>query len=318
MVCGATGRVGSLVVRHLLELGIEVRAVGRRGPKLEALEALGARRCAGSLTDPAFLADAFAGARAAFVMTPVDTSAADVNGLQDAVIDASVSAVARSAIEHVVLLSSWGAELTEPVGGIIACHRFEQALAAMGRNVISLRPVWFLDNFLWSIPLVQMAGFNGSPVDGRVRFPMIAARDIAPVAAEYLSSLEFSGWSVRYLQGAADYTLTEVTKALGSAIGKPELPYVAMPEAAYRRGLLGAGLTADAAQLALEITRAIEAGVVQAPPRSPASTTPTTIEQFAAEVFAPAYHRSPPPKLGERLGGLALRTYLRVSGHRAA
>lgn len=318
VVCGATGRVGSLVVSELRARGLPVRAVGRPSVRLAALATIGVDIRGGDTTDPTFMEEAFRDASAVFLMTPVDTGAEDVNAVQFAVIDAAATALERSTTRHAVLLSSWGAELEQRVGGIIACHRFEAALGAIpGLDVVHLRPVWFMDNFLWAIPLVRMAGINGSAIDGTVSFPMIATRDIAPVATSLLAEPTFVGSSVRYLYGPRAYSLVEVTKAIGEVIGKPDLRYVCMPEQIYRRGLLGAGLTPNAAELALEIMRGIEAGVVSAEPFDPRRATPTSIEQFAEEIFSPRYRDSERPGFGARVGGTLLRTYLSVAGHRA-
>ncbi len=158
VVTGATGRVGHLVVERLLAVGHSVRAVGRTADKLTRLAGLGADVRPGSYHDRAFLASAFKGANAAFVLTPVDISAKDVNEVQYKVIEGLVEAIRDSSVRHVVLLSSWGAELATRVGGIIGCYRFEQLLDGIANlNVVHLRPVWFMENFLWNIPLIKMA-----------------------------------------------------------------------------------------------------------------------------------------------------------------
>lgn len=319
VVLGATGRVGYPVTEQLLAHGRRVRAVGRTADKLAPLARLGAEAYAGSSADPAFLARAFEGAEAAFLLTPVDVSAPDVNAVQHAIIDAVVSALRASRVRRVVLLSSWGAELTQRVGGILACHRFEQKLEDVrGLDAVRLRPVWFMENFLWNIPLLKMAAINGLAIGPHVRFPMISARDIAPVAVEYLLALSFRGHVTRYLNGPSDHTMTEVTHALGAAIGRPELGYVELPTSVFRRGLLGGGLTPDAADLAIEINRGIHDGIVRAEPRSALNTTPTTLDAFARSAFAPAFEAAPPAGFAERLGGAVLRSYLALTGRHAA
>src|SRR6266576_1089428 len=197
VVTGATGRVGHLVVDELLAIGCRVRAVGRTMEKLRPLAARGADARAGgprAYEDRGLLASVFKGASAAFVLTPVDVAAKDVNEIQYKVIDGLVSAIRDSSVKHVVLLSSWGAELETQVGGIIACHRFEELLNGIPQiNVVHLRPVWFAENFLWSIPLIKLAGINGASFRSNASFPMISTRDIAPVAVEYLTKLDFRG-----------------------------------------------------------------------------------------------------------------------------
>src|SRR4051812_48070422 len=183
VVTGATGRVGHLVVERLVAAGHLVRAVGRTAHNLEPLADQGVELRPGSYDDRAFLGSVFKGATGAFVLTPVDISAKDVNEVQYKVIDSLVEAIRDSGMKHVVLLSSWGAEVPTRVGGIIGCHRFEQRLDEIPNlNVVHLRPVWFMENFLWNIALIKMTGINGFAIRPDVAFPMIATRDIATVA----------------------------------------------------------------------------------------------------------------------------------------
>ena len=52
--------------------------------------------------------------------------------------------------------------LIRRVGGVIACRWFEQALDGIeDLNAVYLRPVWFMENFLWNIGLIKAVGVNG-------------------------------------------------------------------------------------------------------------------------------------------------------------
>jgi uncharacterized protein YbjT (DUF2867 family) len=320
VVTGASGRVGHQVAERLLSAGRAVRAVARNVEKLEPLGARGADVCSGSFHDRAFLTRVFRGAKAAFLLTPVDVAARDVNAEQKQNVESIAAAIRDSGLGNVVLLSSWGAEVPERIGGIIGCHWFEQLLDGIsGLNVVHLRPVWFMENFLWNIPLIKMAGINGLAIKPDVRFPTIATRDIAPVAADYLAKLEFKGRTVHYLNGARDYTMIEVTRVLGASIGKPDLRYVEFPKAILRKGLVeSGGLTPNAAELAFEINQGINTGALRAEPRSKSNTATTTLEEFAKTTFAPAFNATPEASFSDRFGGLFLRSYLFVTGHRAA
>ena len=54
---------------------------------------------------------------------------------------------------------------------------------------------------------------------------MIAAKDVGEKAAELLTEEPFRQPRVRELLGPRDYTMAEMTRILGSAIGKPDLRY---------------------------------------------------------------------------------------------
>ncbi len=113
--------------------------------------------------------------------------------------------------------------------------------------------------------------------------------------------------------------MIEATRILGASIGKPELKYVELPDAVLRKGLIGScGLSPNAADLAIEINRGIDCARVKAEPRSKLKTTPTTLEEFAKTSFAPAFKGTPEAEFGDRFGGLFLRSFLFVTGHRAA
>jgi uncharacterized protein YbjT (DUF2867 family) len=320
VVAGASGRVGYRVAERLLSAGHEVRVVGRNARTLAALSEQGAQVRVGSFQDIDFFKGVLSGVKAAFLLTPLDISLPDLNAEQRKNVESMAAAIRESDMRHVVLLSSWGAEVPERIGGVIACHWFEQLLDEIeDLNCVYLRPVWFMENFLWNIGLIKTAGINGLAIKPDVPFPVIATQDIAAVAAEYLEALAFEGRHVRYLNGHRDYTMAEVTRILGASIGRPDLKYVQFPDPVMRKGLISSGgLSPNAADLAIEINHGISTRRLRAEPRSTLNTTPTNLEEFARTTFAPAFRTAPPAPWRARLGGLLLRTYLTATGHRPA
>ena len=319
VVTGATGNVGRQVAKALLATGQAIRVVARTAEKLKPLGDLGAEISPGGLDDRIFLTGALRGARAAFVICPVNVSAKDVNAEQKRNVESIGAAIRDSGVKHVVAVSSWGLEAPENIGAMVGCHWLEKELDAIsGLNVVHLRPVWFMENFLWNIGLIKMAGINGLSIKADLPMPMIASSDVAAVAADYLTALGFTGRSIHQLNGPRDYTMIEVTSALGASIGKPRLGYVEFPEGIFRKGLISnGGLSPNAAEMLIEINRAINSGRVKAGPRSQSNTTPTTLEEFAQNVFAPAFKAAPNPSISDRLGGFMLRSLLWATGHRA-
>ncbi len=60
---------------------------------------------------------------------------------------------------------------------------------------------------------------------------------------------------------------TEVTRALGAAIGKPDLPYVQFPAAgAARKAMLGMGFSTEVADMFIEMQVAFNAGRINSTP----------------------------------------------------
>jgi uncharacterized protein YbjT (DUF2867 family) len=118
----------------------------------------------------------------------------------------------------------------------------------------------------------------------------IATRDIGEVAARRLLALDWSARTVHELHGQRDLTMTDVAAALGKAIGKPDLRYVAFPYPEAEKGMVAAGLPADLAALYVDMAKGFNDGRAKpTQPRTAATTTPTSIEKWAADVFVPAF-----------------------------
>ena len=291
-VMGATGNIGGRIAEQLLASGHTVRALGRSLDKLAGLKAKGAQVLAGDAHDAAYLTKAFTGADGLFVMQPPNPVAPDFPAEADAVGEAIVSAIAKGGVRHVVALSSIGGDRPSGTGPIAGLHRQEERLKGLsGVNVLILRPGYFFENLLHILPLVRHQGINGGGAAGKTSIPMIATQDIAAFAAKALAARDWTGVKVQELLGPRDLSFDEATKILGSKIGKPDLAYVQFPYADYSAALQQNGLSKSVADLYAEMEKAFDDGiVVSVAGRNAANTTSTTLESFAADVLAPAYH----------------------------
>lgn len=294
VVTGATGNIGRALSEGLLARGAKVRAVGRSAERMKGLAAKGAEPFAGSVEDEAAMRHAFEGATAAFVMIPPNYAAPASRAYQNAVADVFVKALSSSRVKHVVSLSSVGAHLASGNGPIGGLHDLEKRLDGLGGiHTLHLRATFFMENFLWGIGLIKSMGIYGSPLKAEMPTAMIATRDIATVACEALANRGWSGNATRELLGPRDITNREATRALGAAIGKPDLAYVEFPYEDAEKAMLGMGMHADWVAKMTEMYRGFNDGrIVPLEKRGPSNTTPTSIEEFAKTTFAPAYNAS--------------------------
>ena len=288
-VLGATGKTGGAAAERLLAAGVKVKAVARSADKLAGLAGKGAQTVAADLSDTAALAAALRGSDAAYLMIPSDYTKPDLLGQYTRAGESIIRAVQDSGLRRAVLLSSLGAEVASGTGPIVGLHAIEERLKAIaGLNLLILRPGYFYENNYGALGLIKHQGINGSAIEPDVAMPTIAAADIGWAAAEALRSGDFSGTVVRELTGPRDLTMTEVTRALGKAIGKPDLPYVRFPDDGYVEGLKGAGFAPDAARLFLEMAQAFNKRLVGPQPGTEKIRTTTTFESFA-DGFGQAY-----------------------------
>ena len=291
VVLGASGNTGSVVARKLLEKGEKVRAVGRDASKLSALARMGADVDPVDLNDSAALTNVFSGAKGAYVLIPPQIQTEDFIAAADSISTAIATAVKDSGVSHLVTLSSIGAQHAERTGPIVTLHRLEEKLKQIPQlSALFLRPAYFMENFMMMIPLVQAMGFFAGGIRGDLKMPMIATRDIGGYAADRLAALDFDGCSTREMLGQRDVSHDEAAAAIGAAIGKPKLAYQKFPAFLVEQGIKQLGVPKKTASLMTEMHEAGNEGLLNPQePRCEQNTTPTSVETFAQEVFAPAY-----------------------------
>jgi uncharacterized protein YbjT (DUF2867 family) len=291
VVCGATGRVGNALTGQLLAQGHSVRVVGRNADRLAGSIARGAQPWIGSLDDPKFMARATRGADRVLAMVPPHYGHADQRAWGRSVADAIAAGTQVSRVKTVVTLSSLGADLPDGVGGQLAgLYEMEQRFNLIpGINLLHVRCGIFLENLLAGIPLIRNAGINGSMFDPDHPVPMIATRDVASRLAELLGRKALSGREVTELPGPRDYTHRQVTGVIGSAIGRPDLQYIQFSYHDGINALRDSGFSESAAVGFAEMARGFNEERIKRQPRSPETTTPTTIEDFVRDVFLPAW-----------------------------
>ena len=283
-VIGATGHTGRVVAEQLLDAGKDVRVVGRDAAKLQPLVDRGARAVVGSVDDPHTLAEAFAGANAVYAMIPPDYTTSDPRGHQQRVGEAIAGALRELRVRKCVNLSSVGAQNRSGAGPVSGLSLQEDRLDAIPElDVLHLRPGLFMENLYQFIPMIKQ-GFIASPLQADLALPWVATRDIGAVAADELLRLEFRGHSIRELHGPRDLTWNEIAPVVGKAAGNPNLRYMHVSYDDAKQGMLQTGLQPALADAFIEMYRAMnEHRLEAAEPRSPRTTTPTTIETFVTE-----------------------------------
>ncbi|MGA8490325.1 MAG: NmrA family NAD(P)-binding protein [Terriglobales bacterium] len=291
VVLGASGHTGHVVAQNLLARQQKVRVVGRNATHLQAHAAKGAEIFIADVTDASALTKAFQNADSAYVMIPPNPTSNDPLAYSERVGDAIATALKNAGVKHVVVLSSIGADKSKGTGPVVGLYKLEQKLNQLGgANVLFLRAGSFMENTLPLATVISKMGFAVGSVRPDLKLPMIATRDIAAAAAEALLRLDFRGKQTQELQGQRDITYNEVATIIGKAIGKPDLQYKQLPDEQIRPAMVQMGMSEPFANLLLEMSAALNSGHMRAlESRTSRNTTPTTYENFVAEVFVPAY-----------------------------
>jgi uncharacterized protein YbjT (DUF2867 family) len=223
LVCGATGLLGGLIARSLLDRNQKVAILTRPGAEARALIELGARPVEGDLKDPASLSRACRGIDA--VVTTVNSAhrqgtADTVETVERSGNIALIDAAQAAGVGHFVFTSVLGVSEESPVPFFAAKARAANHLRASGMPWTVLAPDLFMD--VWCKAVVGMRVMRGLPVilaSGGRRHSFVAARDVAAFAVAALERGADGGEHVD-IGGPAAITWSEVVEAFERASGR--------------------------------------------------------------------------------------------------
>jgi uncharacterized protein YbjT (DUF2867 family) len=286
---GSLGNITKPLAEKLIASGHDVTIVSQSKDRQPAITTLGARAAIGSVEDIAFLTQAFTGADAIYTMVPPRWDAKDWKGYVHGIGRNFAAAIRSAGVKKVVNLSSVGAHMPEGCGPVSGLHWVEQELDALSNvDIKHLRPAYFYPNLFSTINMIKHAGFFGNNYGSDTPLPLTHPKDIAAVAAEELLHLSFTGKSIRYIV-SDERTSKQIAAVLGTAIGKPDLPYVEFKDEDFFKGAVQAGLTEEVARNYAEMGAAIRTGNMAADYRlHPVRLGSTKLEDFAKE-FAARY-----------------------------
>ncbi len=232
LVTGATGNVGSGVVRELQGRGVTVRAFVRDAAKAAGMFGGGVEVVTGDFGDAASVRRAMAGVDGVFLACANDPrQVAYETGVIDAAREAGVA--------RIVKLSALGAEIGSPVAfwdwhGTIEAH-----LKATEVPAVVLRPTFNMTNLFGSADAIRQAGSLFVPAAG-ARVAMIDPRDIAAVAAVTFTETTHDGRTYT-LTGPEAISFERVAEEFAAVAGKP-VQFVPVPDEAARQGLVASGM----------------------------------------------------------------------------
>ena len=186
LVIGATGKVGTEVVKALLLRGAGVRAFTRKQPKPGAFPDA-VEIAIGDLSDPVSIAEAIKGIDKLFLLigeesVPVElTQALTAYGLAK-----------KASLKHVTYVSAYKADQFLEVPQFANKYAVEEAIRAGGMPFTILRPAYFVQNERRLKPELTGPGVYPIPA-GNQGLAVVDVRDLAEAAAISLTEEGHNG-----------------------------------------------------------------------------------------------------------------------------
>jgi len=258
-ITGSLGNISKPLTEILVKTGHDVTVISSNADRADEIKTLGASPAIGQVTDVPFLTEAFKGTDAVYTMVPPNFGAKEWKNYIAGIGQNYAEAITASGVKKIVNLSSIGAHLEDGTGPVTGIHRVEEIYNKLdGVAIKHLRPGFFYTNFYANVDMIKHANIIGSNFGADTPMVLVHPDDIAAVAAEELQN-NFTGKSVRYI-ASDEKTASEVARALGSAIGKPELPWIEFTDTDNIAGAVGAGLSEEIATNYTEMGTSVRSG----------------------------------------------------------
>jgi uncharacterized protein YbjT (DUF2867 family) len=236
LVTGATGTVGSEIVRQLSAKGETIKAAVRSANdntfenlnRVQVLEL--------DYNKPDTLAAAFKGVHKLFLLTPFQSNMVDLTSNL-------VSEAKKAKVKYIVKQSVMGAD-AEPAITPGRLHRqAEIIIEESGIPFTFLRPNFFMQNFVnfYSHSIKSQGAFYVPAGEGEVSF--VDVRDIAAVAVQSLITTNESQHTRRAydITGGEALSYGQAAEIISKEIGK-KVNYVNIPSEDARKGMKDTGM----------------------------------------------------------------------------
>ncbi|OQA34042.1 MAG: NAD(P)H azoreductase [Betaproteobacteria bacterium ADurb.Bin341] len=247
LITGATGTIGSEVVKALKARGLEFAAMSSRPDQMID----GKPAVFGNFARPETLRQAFRGIDTLFLLQPLAPEMAEF-GIN------AVDAAKAAGVRHIVRSSGGGADPDSPFAIAKVHGQVDRYVQESGLGWTLLRPNAFMQNFLtYYLEQIRSGAYYKPNGDGATS--LVDVRDIAECAAAVLADPAAHAGRIYTLTGGEALTNSAQMAAISAAIGK-EVRYVDVPEAAAVEAMTGLGFPPKVIDWLMSLNAVIKAG----------------------------------------------------------
>lgn len=290
VVTAATGNIGGQVLEKLIETNAQVRVIVRDPSKLPEGVRSRVEVIVGSHADTHVVQAALTGADTLFWLVPPDPKARSVKAAYVDFSRPAADAIRDHAVKRVVVVTALGREtpMAEHSGYVKASLMMDDLFAGTGVAMRQLTMPSFMDNILFQIDPIKNKSMFFSPIDGNLRLPSCATRDIAAVAAKLLTDDSWSGQDHVAVLGPEDLSWNDMAAIMTDVLGKP-IRFHQISFDDYKAQFLKNGMSEAMAQGMTDMAIAKNEGLDKAETRTRENTTPTSFRTWCETVLKLAF-----------------------------
>jgi uncharacterized protein YbjT (DUF2867 family) len=289
VITAPVGQIGRQVLANLLSSGEQLRVIARDPSQLPAEVRENLDIVVGSHGDAAVVDKAFAGADAAFWLTPLDPRAASVEAAFAGFTRPAAAAFKRHGVGRVVGVSMLGrgTPWAGRAGFVTGSLAMDDLIAASGAAYRALTNPYFMEDTVRQATSIRDQGVFSYPIAGDRKLPAVATRDIAAAAARLLLDASWGGAGEVPLLGPEDLSFNDMAAIMSQVLGQ-DVRFQQITFESYKDRFVRLGMSDAMAQGYTDMAWAKNEGLDNGVQRTPENSTPTSFRQWCEEVLKPA------------------------------
>lgn len=252
IILGATGHIGSVVAKQLLEAGASVTVLTRNAENAAELEKQGAQVAEVDVHDTEALRNIFKTGKRLFLLVP--PAPPDTNTVEEEqkTVDSIMAALDGSGLEKIVAESTYGAQPGHGIGDLSMLYDMEQQLKTKSIPTTIIRGAYYMSNWDMSLESAKKEGKVHSFYPADFELPMVDPGDIGMVAARLLQE-PVDSTGLHFVEGPQQYAISDVADAFSEALGKP-VTIATIPRDQWQSSLQEMGFSPEAAASMVALT----------------------------------------------------------------
>ena len=277
IILGASGQVGSHIVKELIKVNSPVRAVVRNpgmkfDPKAEVRTA--------DFFHLSQLTKAMAGGTTVFLLTPENPGSNDIIGETRQIIENYRQAIQANGIRKIVGLSSIGAHLKGNTGNFLMSRMLELGFDDLDVKKVFIRPSYFFSNWLNFLGPMEQYGALPTFFPEDMKIDMNSPLDVARFIANAITNNDQSEEKEVYeLVGPEKYSSREVGGIFAKLLDR-DIAVQRIPKEKWKETLNSAGFTDNTAANLMAMTQAVIDKIAVSEKPDQVHRLATTLEEY--------------------------------------